>query len=80
MSSQEFAIEQPEPQRRGRRVVEAEIRMPRLDDVGLPKVDMTPLKSAAEQVLLTGIGIGILVGRGRKFDGAYGIPAAEAGT
>jgi hypothetical protein len=46
------------------RVVEAEFRLPRLEEIELPKVDWEPVRKATEQVLLTGIGIGMLVARG----------------
>ena len=47
-----------------RRVVEAEIRFPKLEEMAWPKVDLEPVKSAAESVLLTSLGIGVLVVRG----------------
>ena len=47
-----------------RRVVEAEIRLPKFGDVDLPKVDWEPLKSAAEDLLLTSLGLGVLLVRG----------------
>ena len=74
MNSQEFAIDPSGAQRaRGvqhQRVVEAEIRLPRLDELGLPKINadlrasLEPIRATAEQVLLTGIGVGVLLARG----------------
>ncbi len=46
-----------------RRVVEAEIRMPRLSEIKVPEMDLEPVRHAAEQVLLTGIGVGVLLAR-----------------
>lgn len=62
MSSSEFSIESDQP--RERRVVEAEIHMPKLDEIKLPKVDLKPLRHVAEQVLVTGLGAGVLLARG----------------
>ena len=50
--------------RRERRVVEAEIRLPKLEELELPKIDLEPARAIAEQALLTGIGVGVLIGRG----------------
>jgi hypothetical protein len=47
-----------------KRVVEAEIRLPHLDKIVWPKVNLRPLGTAAGDVLLTGIGVGVLVVRG----------------
>jgi len=63
MSSQEFAIDDSE-MKTTRRVVEFEFKRPKLEDLDLPKVDMEPVRVAAEQVLLTGIGVGVLLARG----------------
>ena len=63
MSTQEFAIENETPQPQ-RRVVEAEIRMPRFEGIKTPDVDLTPIRDLAEQVLLTGLGMGVLAVRG----------------
>ncbi len=63
MSSQEFSIDDLEMKAK-RRVVEFEFKRPKLEDLDLPKVDMEPVRVAAEQVLLTGIGIGVLLARG----------------
>ncbi len=64
MSTRELATEQPKSTGSSRRVVEAEIRLPKLDDLRLPEIDLEPVRTAAEQVLLTGIGVGVLVARG----------------
>ena len=47
-----------------RRVVEAEIRMPRLEDLPVPKVNLEPARAVLEDVLLTGLGAGVLLARG----------------
>ena len=64
MSTPELATELPEGGQSPRRVVEAEFRLPRLDEIQLPEIDLTPIRTVAEQVLLTGIGVGVLVVRG----------------
>ena len=64
MSTQELPFEPMEEQLTKRRVVEAEIKMPKLEDLKLPKVDLAPFRSAAEEVLLTGLGVGVLIVRG----------------
>lgn len=66
MSTNELPMDQGHAAPRERRVVEAEIKMPRLEDLHLPamKVNVEPMRSAAEQVLLTGIGLGVLAARG----------------
>jgi len=64
MSTPELATELPEGGQSPRRVVEAEFRLPRLDEIQLPEIDLTPVRTVAEQVLLTGIGVGVLVVRG----------------
>ncbi len=64
MSTNELSMEQGQAARRERRVVEAEIKLPRLDEIRLPKVDLEPLRSTTEQALLTGIGVGVLAARG----------------
>lgn len=67
------ASHDPAPQR----VVEFELRLPRREEITLPKVDWAPWRRAAEQALITGLGVGILVGRGIK----YAVKAAyEAGA
>jgi hypothetical protein len=62
MSVQEFAVEHLEQE--PRRVVEAEIRLPRLSDLKLPQVNLKPAQHVAEQMLLTGLGAGVLLVRG----------------
>lgn len=47
-----------------KRVVEAEIRLPTWDDLEMPKVDLEPARHVAEDILLTGLGAIVLVGRG----------------
>jgi len=59
------------------RVVEFELRLPRREEITLPKMDWAPWRRAAEQALITGLGVGILVARGIK----YAVRAAyEAGA
>jgi len=72
MSTQELAAEHSIDHAGERRVVEIEIKMPRfedlhlpkLEDVKLPKVDLEPARAITEQVLLTGLGFGVLLVRG----------------
>ncbi len=45
------------------RVVEMEIRLPRREDFKLPKIDAEPLRDAAEQAVLTGLGMTVLASR-----------------
>ncbi|MHB0857998.1 MAG: hypothetical protein ACYC5M_10565 [Anaerolineae bacterium] len=52
------------PQARPRRVTEAELRLPRREEIRLPHVNLEPARSVAEQVLLTGIGATVLLARG----------------
>ncbi len=47
-----------------RRVVEAEFKLPRMEKITLPHVDTRPLRHAAEETLLVGIGAGVLLARG----------------
>ena len=47
-----------------RRVVEAEFRLPKLEDIKLPEIDLEPVRTVVEQVLLTGIGVSVLIARG----------------
>lgn len=59
------------------RVVEFELRLPRREEITLPKMDWAPWRRAAEQALVTGLGVGILVARGVR----YAVKAAyEAGS
>lgn len=46
------------------RVVEAEIKPLNLHELQFPKVDLEPARHLAEQALLTGIGMGVLLARG----------------
>ena len=72
MSTQEMASERPVDHTGERRVVEAEIKLPKLEDlhlpkleaVKLPKVDLEPARAITEQVLLTGLGFSVLLVRG----------------
>lgn len=66
MSTNELSMEQGKATPREKRVVEAEIKLPRMEELNLPKVDMEPVRSAAEQVLLTSIGLGVLAARGLR--------------
>ena len=52
------------PVRMQRRVVEAELRLPRVEELNLPKVDLKPVRNVAEEALITGLGIGVLMVRG----------------
>lgn len=65
-----------------RRVMEAEVKLPKLDEIEWPKVDLEPARDLAEQVLLTGIGLAVLVARGviRSVNAARqaGLEAAES--
>lgn len=47
-----------------KRVTEFEMRLPKLDQIRLPRVNWEPVRYATEQVLLTGLGAGVLVARG----------------
>lgn len=64
MSTEELAMDQGRTAPRERRVVEAEIKLPRIENIKMPKVNTEPMRSTAEQVLLTGIGLGVLAARG----------------
>lgn len=76
MEAQESTLPTPEgatPQR----VVEFELRLPRREEITLPKIDWAPWRRAAEQALITGLGVGILLARGVR----YAVKAAyEAGA
>ncbi len=65
MEANEMTMQSPstEPVRE-KRVVEAEIRLPKLEEIKLREIDLTPVRKAAADVLLTGLGVGVLVGRG----------------
>ena len=45
------------------RIVEFEFRMPRRQDLNLPKLDVEPVRQMAEQVILTGLGLSVLASR-----------------
>lgn len=62
MNSTEFAVDPIESQR-PRREVEWEFSLPKASEVELPKVNLEPARKAAEQMLLTGIGAGVLLTR-----------------
>jgi len=64
MSTQELAMEANEGSGAQRRVVELELKLPKLEEIKLPKVNLGPARAVAEQVLLTGLGVGVLVARG----------------
>jgi len=48
------------------RVVEAELRLPKAEDIRLPEVNLEPARRVVKEVLLTSIGIGVLLVRGVK--------------
>jgi len=64
MSTPELATELPRGGGSPKRVVEAEFRLPKIEEIQLPEIDLEPILTAAERVLLTSIGIGVLVVRG----------------
>ncbi len=72
MTDQDMPMPGAEPVRMQRRVVETEIRLPhfselglpKVEELGLPKVDLKPVRDVAGEVLITGLGIGVLVVRG----------------
>jgi hypothetical protein len=72
MSTQELAAEHPVQRAGERRVVEVEVKLPKFEDlhlpkfedVKLPKIDLEPARAITEQVLLTGLGFGVLLVRG----------------
>ena len=83
MSTQEFSMERAEAPRMPRRVVEAEIKLPKMEELKLPKVSLNlePARVVAEQVLLTSLGVGVLFLRGvtaaLKAANAAGVEAAQ---
>jgi hypothetical protein len=81
MTDQEMTMNTPTERPATGRVVEAEIRLPRKDEIHMPKIDLEPVRHMAEQALLTGIGISILAMRGAStvVRAAYkaGMDAAE---
>ncbi|MBC7238160.1 MAG: hypothetical protein H5T69_20135 [Chloroflexi bacterium] len=62
MTSNEFSIQ--EPKATEKRVVEAEFKLPSLEELSLPKIDLESVRVVAEDVLLTGIGAAVLLARG----------------
>jgi hypothetical protein len=78
----EISMEQGTP-RTQRRVVEAELKLPKLEEIRLPKiqVNLEPARAMAEQVVLTGLGAGVLLARGVmaaiKAANAAGVEAAQ---
>jgi len=73
MSTQELAMEANREHQAQKRVVELEIKLPKVEELKLPKVDLEPARAVAEQVLLTGLGVGVLLTRGV----AYAVKAAN---
>ena len=63
MSTQELSIEHPEQTAGSQRVIEAEIRLPRFEDLQLPDLNLEPAKAVAGQILVTSLGIGVLLVR-----------------
>jgi hypothetical protein len=64
MTTQDMPLPEESPVRMRRRVVETEIRLPRMEDLNLPKVDLKPVRDMAGEVLITSLGIGVLMVRG----------------
>ena len=64
MTTHDMPLPEEAPVRMQRRVVETEIRLPRLGEMNLPKVDLEPVRDVAMEVLITGLGIGVLMARG----------------
>jgi hypothetical protein len=62
MDSHEMTLQNPQSEEAGR-VVEFELHLPRRQEIALPKVNAEPLRRAAEDVVLTGIGLTLLAGR-----------------
>ena len=77
METEELAVTGPERSGTPGRVVEAEITLPKLQDIELPKIDLEPIRALAARVLITGIGVGVLMARAVK--GAVRA-ASEAGS
>lgn len=83
MSTQELYAEPTnDSETDGKRIIEAEIKMPKLSDLHLPEVNLEPVRSVAEDVLVTTLGVGVLVTRGIvsaiKAAHQAGVEAAEA--
>ena len=66
METKEMAMNSPQRPGTPGRVVEAEISLPKLDELELPKIDLEPMRAMAEKVLITGIGVSVLVARAVK--------------
>jgi len=64
MSTHNLYVEPTDIDQEKKRVVEAEIKLPKLEDLSLPHVNLEPVRSIAEDVLVTTLGIGVLVTRG----------------
>jgi len=64
VNTSELASEFPKSHQSSRRVVEAEFRLPKLDEIRLPQIDLEPVRAVVEDALLTGIGAGVLAARG----------------
>ena len=62
MSIQEFSLDNELDQEQ--RVVEADIRFPKLSEIKKPDIDLEPLRNVAEQALITTLGLGVLAVRG----------------
>ncbi len=62
MDSQETTMRNTEPAET-RRVVEFELRMPNKEDLQVTRAKVEPLRRAAEDVVLTGIGLSVLASR-----------------
>jgi hypothetical protein len=60
---QDFAVENA-PSSKPARVVEAELRLPKAEELHLPKVNTEPVRKVAEEVLLVSLGLGVLAVRG----------------
>jgi len=41
-----------------------ELKLPKIEEIKLPKINLEPARAVAEQVLLTGLGVGVLIARG----------------
>jgi len=60
-----------------KRAVEAELKLPKVSEIKLPVIDLRPARKVAADVLLTGLGIGVLAVRGAW---AAGKAAYQAGA
>ena len=64
MTIQEFSLDNELDQEQ--RVVEAEIRFPKLSEIKKPDIDLEPIRNVAEQALITTLGLGVLAVRGLR--------------